>query len=303
MEFCFFHKSCVDGTMSAAILKERFKDKNIGFIPLNHGSSLKDVMSNIIQTHPLKNISKIWFVDIAPKEEDLNYLRELRQEPQGYTEVIIIDHHKTVVKTMSKFLGQNIDETKPINITQDFLTFIYDPDESGASLTYKTLFDKDIPLIVDIVKDKDIWLWRYTNTDEVNEYLYMYIDKPEIMQEFLHKNIEDIASKSKILSEYKNVMVSKIKESWTNSPLYIMVKDIKIPAINTQIYQSEVGGAIAKEHGIACMFYLTGDFVKLSFRSTDGSSRQIAEYLGGGGHDNAAGAIIDKDTFFKNLLS
>jgi oligoribonuclease NrnB/cAMP/cGMP phosphodiesterase (DHH superfamily) len=185
----------------------------------------------------------------------------------------------------------------------DFITFIYDPTESGASLTYKTLIDKNLPMIVDIVKDKDIWLWRYQNTDEVNDFLYMYTDKPDLMREFLHKDIEEIAAKSKILSEYKNFMVNKLKETWSNSPLYININDIKIPAINTPIYQSEIGSLIAKEHNIACMFYITGDFVKLSFRSVDGSARKIAESLGGGGHDNAAGAIIDKEMFFKSLIN
>jgi len=306
MEICFFHKSCIDGTMSAAILQEHIKNKDsVIFIPLNHGTSVKEAINKYLppEGQNFKEISKIWFLDIAPKWDDLIYLQSLRQEKQGYTEVVIIDHHKTAANTISKFIGKPIEEDKPIALEYDFITFIYDPTESGASLTYKTLIDKNLPMIVDIVKDKDIWLWRYQNTDEVNDFLYMYTDKPDLMREFLHKDIEEIAAKSKILSEYKNFMVNKLKETWSNSPLYININDIKIPAINTPIYQSEIGSLIAKEHNIACMFYITGDFVKLSFRSVDGSARKIAESLGGGGHDNAAGAIIDKEMFFKSLIN
>ncbi len=305
-KICFFHKSCIDGTMSAAILKEYLKDKdNIIFIPLNHGTSVKEALSKYLpqEGQNFKEISKIWFLDIAPKWDDLMYLQSLRQEKQGYTEVVIIDHHKTAANVISKFIGKPIEEDKPTTIEYDFITFIYDPNESGASLTYKTIVNEHIPLIVDIVKDKDIWLWRYPNTDEINDFLYMYTDNPEAMKEFLKEDVNEIASKSKILSEYKHFMVSKLKESWTNSPLYITINDQKIPAINTPIYQSEIGSLIAKEHNIACMFYITSDFVKLSFRSIDGSARIIAESLGGGGHDNAAGAIIDKETFFKNFIS
>ncbi len=305
MDICFFHKSCIDGTMSAAILKEYFKGKdNLVLIPLNHGTSVEEALSKYIpqEGQNFKEVSKIWFLDIAPKWDDLLYLQGLRQEKQGYTEVVIIDHHKTAANIISKFVGKPIEEDKPIRIEYDFITFIYDPSESGASLTYKTLIDKNIPLIVDIIKDKDIWLWRYENTDEINDFLYMYTDNPDAMKEFLKKDINEIASKSQILSEYKNFIVSKLKDSWSNSPLYITINDKKIPAINSPIFQSELGSLIAKEHGIACLFYITADFVKLSFRSIDGSARAIAESLGGGGHDNAAGAIIDKETFFKNFL-
>jgi len=305
MDICFFHKSCIDGTMSAAILKEYFKGKdNLVLIPLNHGTSVEEALSKYIpqEGQNFKEVSKIWFLDIAPKWDDLLYLQGLRQEKQGYTEVVIIDHHKTAANIISKFVGKPIEEDKPIRIEYDFITFIYDPSESGASLVYKTLIDKNIPLIVDIIKDKDIWLWRYENTDEINDFLYMYIDNPDAMKEFLKKDINEIASKSQILSEYKNFIVSKLKDSWSNSPLYITINDKKIPAINSPIFQSELGNLIAKEHGIACLFYITADFVKLSFRSIDGSARAIAESLGGGGHDNAAGAIIDKETFFKNFL-
>jgi Predicted phosphohydrolase (DHH superfamily) len=292
--------------MSAAILQEHIKDKDsVIFIPLNHGTSVKEAINKYLppEGQNFKEISKIWFLDIAPKWDDLMHLQSLRQEKQVYTEVVIIDHHKTAVNAISKFIGKPIEEDKPIALEYDFITFIYDPTESGASLTYKTLIDKNLPMIVDIVKDKDIWLWRYQNTDEVNDFLYMYTDKPDLMREFLHKDIEEIAAKSKILSEYKNFMVNKLKETWSNSPLYININDIKVPAINTPVYQSEIGSLIAKEHNIACMFYITGDFVKLSFRSVDGSARKIAESLGGGGHDNAAGAIIDKEMFFKSLIN
>ncbi len=296
-QLCFFHKSCIDGTTSAAVLKDALSKEDIIFIPLNHGSNSIELLTKY------NNISKIWFLDIAPKEEDLIALRNLRQEKQGYTEVVIIDHHKTAVNTIAKFIGQKLDETKPYHINYDFLTFIYDPNESGASLTYKTIFKKDeIPLIIDIVKDKDIWLWRYQNTDEVNDFLSMYVDNPDKILSFLHQSIEDIASKSKILSEYKHSMVSRLKEGWTKTPMFMYINDVKIPCINTPIYQSELGSELAKEYNISCLFYIIGDMVKLSFRSTDGSARKIAEYLGGGGHDNASGAIVDRDMFFKNLL-
>lgn len=295
---CFFHKSCIDGTTSAAVLKDALKDQNIIFIPLKHGANMPELLEKYLND----NISQIIFLDIAPKEEDLIYLRNLRQEKQGYKEVIIIDHHKTSLNIIAKFIGQELDENKPINITYDFLKFIYDPNESGASLTYKTFFNKEeIPLLIDIVKDKDIWLWRYENTDEVNDFLSIYIDNPDMVLSFLHQDIKDIASKSKILSEYKRSIVSRLKDSWTKTPMFLNINDRKIPCINTPIYQSELGAELAKEYGIACLFYLTGDMVKLSFRSTDNSARAIAESLGGGGHDNASGAIIDKDTFFNSL--
>lgn len=285
--------------MSAAILRDVFKE-DIVFIPLKHGLSISEFLDKYENT----DISKIWFLDISPKKEDLIYLRNLRQEKQGYTEVIIVDHHKTVINDISKFIGKPLDENTSYYITYDFLTFIYDPNESGASLTYKTLFKTDrLPLIVDIVKDKDIWLWRYQNTDEVNDFLSMYVDKPEIVLEFLHQDINDIVSKGKILSQYKSIMVSRLKEAWYNSPLFIYINGKKIPAINTPLYQSELGSEIVKEYGVACLFYITGDFVKLSFRSSDNSARVLAESFGGGGHDNAAGAIMDKQTFFENLTS
>jgi oligoribonuclease NrnB/cAMP/cGMP phosphodiesterase (DHH superfamily) len=315
VEICFYHKNCIDGTMSAALLRE-YKDKSIVFIALSHGTSVENALSSAFSKYDIKNIYKIWFLDIAPKKDDLSYLKSLN------TEVIIIDHHKTTAQLISEFTGKPIEEDKPIRIDYDFISFIYDPLESGASLTYKTITNNDqIPAIIDIVKDKDLWLWRYENTDEINDFLYMYTNNPEQMREFLHKDLQEIASQSKVLSQYKNFNVARLKESWLSAPLYVEIKDtstslprstsmpqsITIPAVNTPVYQSEIGNLIAKEYGLACMFYITGNFVKLSFRSEQPkldelglkiNARSVAESLGGGGHDHAAGAIMDINTFF-----
>ncbi len=305
MEICFFHKNCIDGTVSASLLLE--KNKDIILIPLNHGSSSKDILKN----YDVRSIKKVWYVDIAPKEEDIDFLQK-----EGI-ETTVIDHHKTIIKTFSKYF-KDIEnkETDILNLKSLSINLIYNPYESGASLTFKFLnnaLEKDsIPKLIDIVKDKDLWLWRYEETDKITSYLSLFVDSPEKMLEALKEDEKTLKEKGEVLALYKETNIKKLYESWKSNKLFLNIENIKIPAINITMYQSEVCNILANEpidetkpnekYGIACAFHITGSFVKLSFRSLRGEARKIAEKLGGGGHDNASGAIIDTDTFFKEFL-
>lgn len=305
MEICFFHKNCIDGTVSASLLLE--KNKNILLIPLNHGSSSKDILKN----YDIGSIKKVWYLDIAPKEEDIDFLQK-----EGI-ETTVIDHHKTIIKTFSKYF-KDIEnkETDILNLKSLSINLIYNPYESGASLTFKflnnALENDNIPKIIDIVKDKDLWLWRYEETDKITSYLSLFVDSPEKMLEALKEDEQKLKEKGEVLALYKEMNIKKLYESWKNNKLFLNIENIKIPGINITMYQSEVCNILANEpidetkqdekYGIACAFHITGSFVKLSFRSLNGEARKIAEKLGGGGHDNASGAIVDTSTFFKEFL-
>ncbi len=283
-KICIYHKNCTDGTTAAAVLLKKFPDCEL--VPLEHGYSEEDFEGFLSLID--KN-TEVYIVDFSPRKEDLEKLLQKAKR------VVLIDHHigvKELLENLSKKYRN--------------LEYVFDNNHSGASLTWIYFFGKEnIPYIVKLVEDKDIWKWEFGDkTKYANTYLILLTNKPEEVLKLLDSSINEVLEKGKILSDYTDYLITNFIEK--AKEIFIRVGDYKVRAYNTGIFQSEIGNLLCQKfkEPIA-LFNINGYVVKFSFRSCDyvsPSALELAKLLGGGGHKNAAGAVVPLKDFCNMII-
>ncbi len=280
---CIYHKNCTDGTTSAAVLMKKYPDCIA--VPLEHGyteEEFEKILDSVDQN------TTVFITDFSLRKEDL--LRLINKSKK----VINIDHHIGVKDLLEKISKEN-----------ENFEFYFDNEHSGASLTYKYIFGNNLPKLIKLVEDKDIWRWKYgEETKYANAYLILLTNKPEKVKEIIDLDIKEILEKGKIVSQFIDYLIERFVEK--SEELLLKIGNYKVKGYNTGLFQSEIGNILSEKYGEAVvLFNITGYNVKLSFRSCEGqkpSALELAKILGGGGHTNAAGALISLKEFFNMVI-
>ncbi|ACO04122.1 MAG TPA: phosphoesterase [Persephonella sp.] len=280
---CIYHKNCTDGTVSAAVLMKKYPKCKA--FPLEHGYKPEDFQEILDQ---VDSDTVVYITDFSLRKEDNLKLIEKAKK------VINIDHHIGIK-----------DQLKQLSEENAKFEFYFDNDHSGASLTYMYLFGEDIPKLIKLVEDKDIWKWRYGDeTKYANAYLILLTNKPEEVKELIDGDINDILEKGKIVSQFIDYLINRFVEK--SEETFLQIGSYKVKGYNTGLFQSEIGNILSEKYGEAVvLFNISGYNVKLSFRSCEGqepSALELAKILGGGGHRNAAGALIPLKQFFSMVI-
>ncbi|SNZ09971.1 Oligoribonuclease NrnB or cAMP/cGMP phosphodiesterase, DHH superfamily [Persephonella hydrogeniphila] len=279
---CIYHGNCTDGTTAAAVLLKKYPDCIL--YPMEHGYK-EDIFGEI-----LKNVDKdttVYIVDFSLKEEDLKRLLSKAKE------VINIDHHISAK-----------DYLKKIEKEYSNFKFVFDNNKSGASLSWEYIFGGEPPWIIKYVEDQDLWKWEYgENTKYVNLYLLPITNQPEKVVKLFDEPVEEIINKGKIIASFTDYLINRYIERAKETPVKIGQYTVK--AFNTNYFQSEIGNILATKHNQAVLlFNIQGLDVKMSFRSNTGhkpDALELATILGGGGHRNAAGALVPLHKFIKMI--
>lgn len=278
--WAIFHKSCLDGTGSAAAIAKKFQD--VKLLPLSH-SYTREELIEVINT---KN-DTIFIVDFTLRLEDFETILN------NNNQVIHIDHHITIEK-----------DIKYLKRYQNYKA-VFDIKHSGAYLTWEYLL-QDVPKLILYIEDRDIWKKEYPESDIICYYLFnKVLDDPHKLLSYIEKDINEIYKYGSEIYAYlqSNIQLTleKLDPIWIKFGSFF--KKYKVPALNSFFYQSELGHELAQKYeGIGCIFYITGDTVKLSFRSIEGTklyAKDASLFFGGGGHLHAAGARIHINQFIK----
>ncbi|PIT96818.1 phosphoesterase [Candidatus Campbellbacteria bacterium CG10_big_fil_rev_8_21_14_0_10_35_52] len=279
-----YHKDCTDGSAAAAVLLKRFPDAKL--FPLNHTYTEED-LSSIYKEIALG--ADIYLLDLAFVEEKL--IETLDEN----NNIVILDHHISAKKKAEQIASKHKN-----------ITYIFDNNKSGASLAWNYFFpDKEVPEIIKYVEDSDLWKLKYgNNTKYATNYLSMYTNLPETLLRFFDGDIEEIKKNGKIITEYTDIQIDRIVRGIGN--IILRIGEFTVPAYNITMYESPVGNKISEKQGRATvMFSIKGNSVRFSFRSKDGqnpSALELAVLLGGGGHQNAAGAEISLKDFLNIIV-
>lgn len=223
---------------------------------------------------------------------DYRFKRDVLEQwrSQG-KQITVIDHHKTALNDLSGFSGA-----------------IFDMNESGATLTWKTLFPGlPVPAWLQYVKDRDLWNFELPYSEEIHEAISDNGRSLEQIKEYCTLSQEQLtrlfAKKGEKLLAPKRKRIAELAETSEE----IEVKRHK--AISAVVPEAE-GRLISDLASFIYKMYPELDFALiathyrekqpngwgLSFRSDKKGSNfdvsAIAKQFDGGGHHNAAGGFI-----------
>ena len=305
MKFTIFaHSHCTDGLVAASIMKYSLQmqynlEPEVIFV--SYGKEQEAISKANIDSG-----TTVYCVDFAFNKETTLELCKLAKL------VYVLDHHKTA--------HENLHDLR----THYNFNFIYDVEKSGASIVrdyckqhldlYSRINFKQKEIlnkVVNMVEDRDLWLFRLPLTKEFAEYVFAYmqpndIDKmTEILFKYKFDNLKEICQMGETIMHYKNNIIEKKLDSY--NPIYINFGGTRMLIINeTQPdLVSQLGNELCKKHNVpVCLYNISGSYdgaisVSLSFRSMDHLEPVdvVARLFSGGGHACASGGVCSLDRF------
>lgn len=299
--YIIYHKQCFDGYTGFYLF---LKSKNWTPKPIVYPDipSTKYVPENIDG----KNIISI---DVAYSP---NIIEEICKKANHYT---FIDHHKT-----------NINEIKNLAKKYNNLSVIYNNDESGSSLTWKTFFpERVMPRFVSYIKDNDIGKWEIKETYdfiaalEVNFSLEPDFKILKHWDNLLNDSyLDELIKKGNIYNEYKNYLIKKNKIDIKMFPsknlviknsLLDKVGKYKVGVVMKGCPSPSLVGKYVMDNYedldfcIIWFYNLNKNSYSLSLRSRTVDVGEIAKLLGGGGHKLASGCSLPRKMKIKDIFS
>jgi oligoribonuclease NrnB/cAMP/cGMP phosphodiesterase (DHH superfamily) len=248
------HKSCMDGMASAWVCKKRYPTAEVYFA--QYGEPMPEI----------PYYSSVIMVDFSYPREQLEKLHN-----QVEKRLIVLDHHKTAQKDL------------------DGLPYAqFDMNECGATLAWEYCFpDVERPLILDYVKDRDLWLWALPNSREVSAALQLHV---QTFEDFNTLEIDSLIKDGITILSYQRKMVNSLSDK-------AKIEDVggySVPTVNSPVLQSEIGERLLElypQHPFAAIYFqLDLNTRVFSLRSRkDFDVSVVAKTFGGGGHAQAAG--------------
>lgn len=264
---------CPDGLAAAWVAKKAFPNSDIKGVSYEDRdnldvSSYKEIVI-VDFSFPLTTIDKWWH--------------------EG-KKVLLIDHHKTAMEDLGDFSNQVLNGSK---------RFVFDMNECGATLTWKTLFPKrPMPVFLNYVKDRDIWLHQLPYTHEIHAALgavgrnHALFDVLEMMDEGALVKYLVPLGKRELKRKQDEVEQLALTATFESLAGYENIPIVRVTEQQSYLV-SDVCHLLCRKYPAAAFSAALIDGHKYSLRSdkdglnTDVSA--IAKSFGGGGHKNAAG--------------
>lgn len=269
-----FHAGCWDGFCCAWLMSHWLPtDDSVQWIPANYGDPPPDVED--------RNVYIL----------DFSYPRSVIEEMERVANyVTVLDHHPFVERELVGLVG-----------THHKLTVVYDPERSGAQLTWDHLkhvigdeFDYwssgTTSWLVDYTQDRDLWKFELPYSREVNAALRSYDRSFDVWNSLSARSPSDLRPEGEAILRYrKQVIDQHVRFARTAT-----IGDYVGAAVNCTAAElvSDVAGELAAIGGLGCTWVDCGDGMQLwSLRSRVDSIHvgKLAEEYGGGGHPKAAG--------------
>ena len=269
-----YHANCPDGFTAAYVAYKYFGRENnlVDYIPVNYGEGIPELD---------ERTEKVYILDFSFSQEEMNelYRRYDSDMHYGLTNITLLDHHKTAKETLDGWFGCTID--------------MY---ESGASLAWWHFFgyESRMPQLISYVKDRDLWRWMEYRSRDVSAFISSYdfsFGIWEMLEEQIENNINDVIGQGFAILRTKNKDVERIVK---NNAHFIDIGGYSVMAVNSSLYQSEIGEKILFEYPdtpFSAIYYTDGKWDNFSLRSRRGNFdvSEIAKQYGGGGHAQASG--------------
>ena len=253
-----YHADCLDGYGAAYAAWKKFGD-SAEYIPAHYGNPPPDVTGK-----------DVYILDFSyPREVLLKMHMRARN-------LLVIDHHKTAQADLIELPFAKFDMSK-----------------SGCILAWGHFHpDSTIPFGLELIQDRDLWLFKMQSTKAYCEALRNLVDRSFIAWDFhlASSNCFELTERGEDLLAVFNADIDTLVKRAHAARL----SGIGFTACNASPkYASELGNLLAKITGKPAAIYsfngATGSW-DFSLRSEgDFDVSEIAKRYGSGGHKNAAG--------------
>lgn len=240
-----------------------------------YGDDIKYYFSNHNEPPMTFENKKILFTDFAYKRK---HMIELSKK----NEVFVIDHHFYALHDL-----------KGLNNT------FFDLSKSGAVLAWENTFsDKKVPLILKYVEDRDLIKYEMPYSLEILSVLDTIPKDFESWNYFeneLENNFDEILQEGVFL---RREFEKKLNEL-TKTPIIVNIDGNLGLAVNAEKWDfaSYAAEKISENANFGMSWFKNEkNEIKCSFRSKNGFDvNKLAIKIGGGGHQNSAGATINEN--------
>ena len=295
MKVCIYHGGCTDG-VAAAWVVWRY-DKEFVFHPGVYN-----------QEPPWELIDKAESLLLVDFSYRLSIMEEIVRRAPGM--VTVLDHHASAQEQLGDFVGTRC-------------AGVINMDHCGALLAWVWFFshEKAPRLLVEIDK-QDRWL-EDRDADLIRalrSYPHAPIGKSWILRgvwdEFMGtwdklmntQNLSCLKDDGAVISRYYNQRLEDLKKLQTWFWFDGLDRPVCLPAVNAPYaFASDLAGWLSETYygTVGLCWYVGADgnahFSARSRGNCSPNARLVAEFFGGGGHDNAAGFRIPMDEAAKLL--
>lgn len=269
---------CPDGLAAAWVANKVFPQSDV--IGVNYGNR---------EQLDVSDYKELIIVDFS---FPVSTIKEWRKQNK---KILLIDHHKTALNDLSTLITNGV-----LNSDR---RIIFDMDECGATLTWKTLLqNRPMPPFLRYIKDRDIWLHRLPCTHEIHAALsalkpsFKLFDVLELMtEEALIKYLKPLGLKE-LKKRHERILELAAHHYWD------IIGGYEVPIVNLSkedaYLTSDICAYLYKRFPKA-PFAAVVTSTKVSLRSDkDGLNTDvgaIAKMFGGGGHNCASSYQLNKN--------
>lgn len=255
--YVFYHGNCPDGFGAAWAAWKKLGDQ-VRYIPIHNTEGLP---------MELRAGSEVYLLDIGLEGDKLRYLNDVHQK------VVMLDHHKTWENDVQGL---------------DFATV--EVGTAACVLAWRHFHpDTPVPELLHYIEDRDLWNWNLPQSRAVSAALSSYPQEFEVWDQL---DIAQLKREGEPILRHKHQVVERIADQARR----MNVAGFEVPVVNTTAYSSEVGHLLLDEYPNApfsAMWWINRSGQRRwSLRSRgDFDVGDLAERMGGGGHQAASGFV------------
>lgn len=263
-KLCIYHGNCADGFGAATAVNMALRE-GVEFYKGVYQQDPPDVTGR-----------EVILVDFSYKR---GVLIEMASKAKS---ILILDHHKSA-------------ESDLVDLPEN-VTAIFDTNRSGAMMAWEYFHEEPAPELIKHIQDRDLWRFELKGTREIQAALFSYKYDFAIWESLIRSSVKELIADGAAI-ERKHF--KDIREFIEAAAYRDTIAGYEVPVLNAPyFYSSDAGHIMAENEPFAACYWDTGAGRTYSLRSTDGGLdvSRIAALFGGGGHRNAAGFSVGKDT-------
>lgn len=253
-------------------------------------SQVADTVSELFVSGEFEKYDRIILADLPVTMATAETLYHL----SIFRDVRLLDHHKTTLPVAEKY--------------PEWATVVVEDEgilQCGTSLFYKE-FCQDIrseilDTFVEAVRAWDTWTWQADGNELAEKLQLLHLNSLSSIKfaNMMASNLRDdviISNRNEVIIDHAKMEECKYLENMKNKWFEFEYEGNKFAAVLAGRYSSKLGNIISKEHPEYVGVVMLTEH-GLSFRTarTDFDVSAVAKSLGGGGHQQAAGASFNSD--------